>query len=99
MFWLGGRLVGGGVGGIWVAGRTLLIQLVPSDRLGEFLGLYGLTEKSAAVLGPLVWALIVDHLFAGWGPVRYRIAVTSLLGFVILGMWVLRKVPLPARPA
>lgn len=93
VFWWVGPVVGAGLGGIWVAGRTLVVRLVPTERLGEFFGLYALTEKATAILGPLIWALVVDHLFHDWGIARYRIAIFSLLLFVVGGLLALLKVP------
>jgi MFS-type transporter involved in bile tolerance (Atg22 family) len=57
---LAASVLGGlGLGGIWVTGRTLLIQLTPSDQIGKFMGLYGMTGKFSAV-GALIFGIFAD---------------------------------------
>jgi UMF1 family MFS transporter len=51
---------GFGVGGIWVAGRRLVYDLAPSDRIGEFFGLYGLTQKTSAT-GALLFGILTTR--------------------------------------
>jgi MFS-type transporter involved in bile tolerance (Atg22 family) len=51
---------GFGVGGIWVAGRRLVYDLAPKDRLGEFYGLYGLTQKTSAT-GALLFGILTTR--------------------------------------
>lgn len=97
-FNLVGPLAGICLGGTWVTGRTLVVRLSPPDKLGEFFGLYGLTEKFTAVLGPLLWALVVDGVFRSWGVARYRIAVGTLLLSVVAGMVIMSQVRLGEAP-
>ncbi len=53
-------IIGGiGLGGIWVTGRVLLLDLAPAGKVGEYLGLYGMTGKFSA-LGALVFGLLAD---------------------------------------
>jgi len=55
-------IIGGfGLGGIWVTGRVLLLDLAPAGKTGEYLGLYGMTGKFSA-LGALVFGLLADFL-------------------------------------
>ena len=50
--------------------------------------------RAAAIVGPLVWALVADHLFAGFGEgVGYRAAVASLILFMLGAIALLRGVP------
>lgn len=92
LFWLVGPLAGICLGSVWVSARALLVKLSPPEMLGEFFGLYGLTEKFATVIGPLIWGLTV-LIFEPLGIIRYRIAVGMLLLFMCLGLFVLTKVP------
>ena len=48
-----------GRAGIWTAGRQLLIVLAPSDQVGEYSGLYGITNK-LSVIGSTTFALVAD---------------------------------------
>jgi MFS transporter, UMF1 family len=53
-----GALVGMFLGAVWTTARPLLNSLVPAEKLGQFYGLYSLSGRSAATVGPLIWGLI-----------------------------------------
>ncbi len=57
--WLLGSAVGVLLGGLWTTTRPMLAELVPQESLGRFFGLFSLSGRSAAVVGPLVWTAIV----------------------------------------
>ena len=100
-FWLGGPLAGIALGSVWVGARTLMIELTPPDRLGEFMGIYNLTGKCSAVLGPLVWGIML-FLFdpeSGWGKTGYQIAVGALFGLIVIGFVLHQRVPYISRKA
>lgn len=87
IFW--GIACGAGValGGTWSADRPLMLTLSPPARIGEFYGLYSMVGRFAAVVGPLIWALVAEGL--GWG----RPASVAVLGLMIVIAWlVLRPV-------
>ncbi len=93
-FWAGGVLLGFVFGGIWSVERPLLLTLVPDAEAGRFFGLLVLSARAAAIAGPLVWALVADHLFRPFGEgVGYRAAVASLALFMIGAILLLRGVP------
>ncbi len=48
-----------GLAGLWVAGRKLLIELAPPDKIGEYFGFYGITIK-ISVAGTMIFSLISD---------------------------------------
>ncbi|MHC4663065.1 MAG: MFS transporter [Planctomycetota bacterium] len=74
-----------GLAGIQSAGRKILVELAPPEKIGEYFGLFGLTNKVSA-LGVLAFFLITDALQPGHGSAfAYRIALASLLGFIIPG--------------
>lgn len=68
MIWLLGSSVGILLGGLWTTTRPMLGELVPHDTLGRFFGLFSLSGRSAAVVGPLLWTVIV-WLFQSSRPV------------------------------
>jgi len=72
-----GCLIGILLGGLWTVSRPLLGEMVPQDELGRFFGLYSLSGRAAAVIGPIMWGSIV-YLFNPARPVGE--AVTELLG-------------------
>ncbi len=59
VFWILGPVVGILLGGVWAVSRSLLMQLSPPEKLGEFFGLFSLSGRAAAVVGPLVWGGVV----------------------------------------
>lgn len=88
LFWLVAVLVGVALGGLWTSDRPLMLQLAPPARLGEFYGIYSMVGRFAAVIGPLLWAIIVTGL--GWGR---PVAVAGLAIFVAAAMVMLAEVP------
>lgn|GEM_PF-118514 len=85
-------LLGGTLGSTWTSDRPLLVALAPPDRVGDLFGVYAMVGRFGAVLGPLLWALIVDGLH--WGRAA---AVLGLLGFVLAGFLILRPLAEPVR--
>jgi UMF1 family MFS transporter len=79
-----------GLTGLWVAGRKLLIELAPPDRLGEYFGLYGITIK-VSVIGTLVFGILVDLLPDG-GHWNFRLAILVQLIMIVPGVFLLRAV-------
>jgi UMF1 family MFS transporter len=93
-FWAAGALLGLVFGGIWAAERPLLLALVPDIEAGRFFGLLVLSARAAAVVGPLVWALLVDGLSPVIGrSVAQRAAVLSLALFMVGALLLLRGLP------
>lgn len=92
VFWMVGPLAGAALGGVWVAGRTLLIELAPKENLGECFGLYNVAGKAASISGPIVWGVIVYAFSFLGGTIQHRLAVLSLAGFIGMGLWLLRKI-------
>ena len=92
IFWMVGPIVGVALGGTWVSARALVVDLSPPEQIGEIYGLYNMGGKFGFIIGPLVWGTIV-WAFGGLGIIKYRIAISSLLLFLIGGLYLLRKVP------
>ncbi len=92
--WVVGSVVGVCLGGTWTAARPLLVRLVPEDELAEFFGLYAMSGKAAAIVGPLVWGGVLWAAAAWPASVRYRLAVAVLAVMLSAGLGVLRwRVP------
>lgn len=62
-----GSMLGVLLGGLWTVSRPLLAEMVPHDELGRFFGLYSLSGRAAAVVGPVIWGVTV-YLFAPSRP-------------------------------
>jgi UMF1 family MFS transporter len=84
--WVIAPVAGVALGSTWTAARTMMIELSPPSRLGEFLGLYNLTGKFSAVLGPALWGttlLLLDPRV--YGQFAYQVAIGTLLVMVLVG--------------
>lgn len=114
-FFVLGAFVGIFLGAVWTTSRPLLNSLVPREKLGQFYGLYTLSGRAAATIGPLLWGLIVlvakgdkpigrwvldllgalgvQHLEIYADTIHYRLAIASLLIVMLLGLFMLFKVP------
>lgn len=93
LFWILGALVGILLGSTWTAARPLLITLVPTENIGEFFGLYALSGKVAAIIGPFVWSGVA-LAFSKYGDViKYKAAVGALVILMLAGGVILRDVP------
>jgi UMF1 family MFS transporter len=75
------------LGTTWAADRTYMATITPPDRYAEFYGLYATVGRFATILGPLIWALIVDY--AGWGRTT---AMSALFGFLVIARAILSRV-------
>ncbi len=62
VIWILGSVIGILLGGLWTTTRPMLAELVPKVELGKFFGLFALSGRAAAIVGPLVWTLAV-YLF------------------------------------
>jgi MFS transporter, UMF1 family len=94
-FLVAGAILGSGLGGAAVTDRLLLIRLAPREQMGEMFGLFGLVGKLSAVVGPLLYGGIVFVLLEPMGRAAYSVAILSLLGLMLVGLWLLRAVPEP----
>ncbi|RKX26833.1 MAG: hypothetical protein DRP47_07565 [Candidatus Zixiibacteriota bacterium] len=59
IIWALGSVIGVLLGGLWTTSRPLLAELVPREELGRFFGLFSLSGRAAAVIGPLIWTSVV----------------------------------------
>ena len=61
--------------------------------LGEFFGLYSLSGKMAAILGPILWATVVNLYEKHGVIIKYKAAIGSLAIMILVGLIILQKVP------
>jgi MFS transporter, UMF1 family len=85
-FFMIGWLVGTVQGGTQALSRTIYASLTPRAKSGEFFGLYGLSEKFAGILGPLLYGLV--------GTLTHdpRASILSISVFFVLGIGMLWRV-------
>lgn len=97
MFWIIGPFVGICLGATWVSVRTMLIELVPREKIGQMFGLLGLLHMFSFILGTAVWGIITTWAFAGLGVFKYRIAIASVFIFMFAGYLVFQGVSDPRK--
>lgn len=73
--------------------RSMLVHLAPSDRVGEFFGLYAIAGTVTVWLGPML-----VELFTNWSGDQ-RIGMSAIGLLFVLGVLVLMTVHSPHHPA
>lgn len=92
IYWFIGAATGIALGSTWVVSRALAIKLVPQEKIGEVFGLFNLVGYLSAIVGAFFWGMILWLLrpFGEWG---YRIALFSLILFMLFGFIFLLRIP------
>lgn len=85
-FWILGAAVALVLGGSQALSRSLYAGLVPPRRSAEFFSLFAISSKFASILGPLVFAILIELTGSN------RLAILSLTSFFIIGMLLLAGV-------
>lgn len=85
-FFMIGWLVGTVQGGTQALSRTIYASLAPRSKSGEFFGLYGLSEKFAGILGPLLYGIV------GTFTHNPRDSILSISVFFLIGIYILIRV-------
>jgi UMF1 family MFS transporter len=85
-FWFLAWMVAVVQGGSQALSRSLFSVMSPSAKSGEFFGLFGIMEKFSGVIGPLVFAFAAANFGSS------RPAILSIVGFFILGGFLLTRV-------
>jgi MFS transporter, UMF1 family len=88
-------IAGVALAGTWASDRVFLLRLAPPERVGQFMGLYGLAGKFSAVTGPIIWGITLALLEPRIGVDAYRLAILSQLVLMFAGIAVLRGVVEP----
>ncbi len=82
-------------GALFALSRAFYSKLIPQGQQAKFFGIYVLFERSASILGPLVWSLtIIIFAFLG-NVVRYRLAMFSLAIMLLISYIIFRFVKEP----
>jgi len=79
-------------GATWTVTRAVMAALSPKENLNQAFSYYTLSERFATFVGPITWGLITTG-FIHKGPARYQIAIVSLTVFILIGLWLVRKLP------
>jgi UMF1 family MFS transporter len=85
-FWVWGSLLGIFVGPSQAASRSLMARLAPGGQATEYFGLYALTGKATAFLGPFFVAVVTASMDSQrWG-------LSVVLVFFVVGLALLMTV-------
>ncbi len=87
MFWAAANLAGICMGASQSAGRALVGLLSPPTRRAEFFGLWGLSVKLSAILGPLTYG-VVSWVSQG----DHRLAMLITGSYFVIGLAILAGV-------
>ncbi len=79
-------LEGTAQGGVQALSRTIYANLSPRQKSGEFFGLYGLCDRFAGILAPLLYGLI------GLATHSPQASIFSVIVFFAVGMFALWRV-------
>lgn len=85
LFWVAGSLYGVAMGAMWVTSRTLIVELTPKEKRGQFFGLFAFSGKVSSIVGPLIYGTIT-LVFKDYGDLASRLALGSLIILVLLGL-------------
>lgn len=85
-FFIVGGFAGLFLGSTQSLSRTLMTELTPFEIKTELFGFYSLFEKTSTLIGPLTFGLI------SWLTGSQKLAIFSLTGFFLLGLWMLNYV-------
>jgi len=85
MFWIAGSLFGVSLGSMWVTSRTLIIELSPEEKRGQFFGLFAFSGKVSAIIGPALYGTIT-LLLKDYGTLASRLALGSMILLTIVGL-------------
>jgi UMF1 family MFS transporter len=83
-FFMIGWLAGTAQGGVQALSRTVYASMSPRAKSGEFFGLYGLSEKFAGILAPLLYGLVglLTH-----SPQASILSVSIFFGVGMVTLW------------
>ncbi|MEK7151089.1 MAG: MFS transporter [Patescibacteria group bacterium] len=82
-------------GALFSLSRAFYSKLIPPGQQAKFFGIYVLFERSASILGPLIWSLtIIGFAFLG-KVVSYRLAMFSLAIMLVISYVIFRFVKEP----
>jgi UMF1 family MFS transporter len=82
-----GIVIGLAAGPVQAAARTLLIRLAPEDRVTQFFGLFALSGKITAFVGPFLVGVVTA------ATASQKAGMAVMLGFFVAGLVLLRRIP------
>jgi UMF1 family MFS transporter len=78
-------------GANWTVSRSVMSYLAPPHAHNLTFAYFGLVERASSFVGPIVWSIVLFST-AHAGSDKYRYATLAVSLFIIIGLFVLRKV-------
>jgi MFS transporter, UMF1 family len=104
-FYLIGALAGFALTGVQSVSRTVVGQMAPEGKSGEFYGLFAIAGRTSSFIGPTVYGWLaasgaIWYMNSGQAPLLaeqngQRLALVSVIVFLLAGMFVLFSVKTP----
>jgi UMF1 family MFS transporter len=95
IWWITGMIAGIGMGSSQSTARSMYGQFIPEEKRTEMFGIYALSGKFAAILGPFVYGTVL-FLAANLGEaMAHRAAMLSILVVFVIALLILVKVRQP----
>ena len=92
--WVTGCFIGLFVGPVQAASRSLMAKLSPPDQQAAYFGLFALSGKATAFVGPIVVAVVTD--VSG----SQRLGLATIIAFLVAGLVLLQASGRPdSRPS
>ncbi|MGZ5903949.1 MAG: MFS transporter, partial [Reyranella sp.] len=82
--WVTGCFIGLFVGPVQAASRSLMAKLSPPDQQAAYFGLFALSGKATAFVGPIVVAVVTD------ASGSQRLGLATIIAFLVAGLIVLQ---------
>lgn len=91
LFWTFGILLGVFVGPVQAASRSFLAHVAPEEMRNEIFGLYALSGKATAFLGPLIvgWLTYLSN--------SQRIGMSAIIGLFLIGLLLMLTLPVSGK--
>ena len=84
LYYIAAAFAGIGLAGTWSADRPLMVRLSPPRYLGQLYGLYAMVGRFSAVIGPLMWGIIVNTLGLGRPVAIFSLFIMVCISYLIL---------------
>lgn len=94
-----GLILGLGFGAFTVIDWALACNLMPTGESARSMGIWNLTAVLPQILAPVIAGPVTDLVAGAYGPgVAYRVAMASVLLYLVIGTVLLRRLEAHAEP-
>jgi UMF1 family MFS transporter len=95
IWWTVGMIAGIGMGSSQSTARSMYGQFIPEEKKTEMFGIYALSGKFAAIVGPFVYATVLAVVAYLGESMAHRVAMLSILVVFVIALLILVKVRQP----